>query len=363
MKLHLLLLLSSLALQARAEIGGSVFFFDASNHKFIRGNSMAIEGEGTTLSANEVAATISVLLGSAPVSLSTDSSLKLNEVLFPNPFDRPHAVFMLEVTGIKDPLSAFSYSNKKVGSAFSSYVLGSSKADIELSGEQEVSRLDESLNIECDAACIRQELAYLGGTYAGTSESMDEELSFHLADGSSLNLHLAKKADQSFAISLVSLTRHIKKAVENHEVFAESIISPAELLLGRFTGIEALEEEYGSGDIVHQGIELLQTAITKSFELLQKSYGGKIVGVVLVNRESSVNSGSMLNVVFSAREPRWLAEVSPFDETIAEVILVRLTLAWITGIILLVSTLIGIYYLLYMPLTRDTLLYSNVKLD
>lgn len=49
-----------------------------------------------------------------------------------------------------------------------------------------------------------------------------------------------QKSDQSFALSLVSLTRNIKKAVENHEFFAENIISPAELLMGRFTGIEVI---------------------------------------------------------------------------------------------------------------------------
>ncbi|ONK57355.1 uncharacterized protein A4U43_C10F19240 [Asparagus officinalis] len=151
--------------------------------------------------------------------------------------------------------------------------------------------------------------------------------------------------------------------MENGEGFAESITIPAELLMGRFTGIEALEEEYGSGDIVRQGIELLQTAFTKSYNLLHKLYGGKVVGIILYSRESSANGAPMLNVNLPAGEPRLLAEASPIDVKIAEVILVRRSLAWITGIIFLVSTLMGIYYLLYMPLTRDTLLYSNVKLD
>ena len=39
--------------------------------------------------------------------------------------------------------------------------------------------------------------------------------------------------------------------------------------------MQALVVEYGSGAIVHQGLELLQTAVTKSFESLQKSYGGQ----------------------------------------------------------------------------------------
>lgn len=365
MKLHLLFLLSLLSLRARAEVGGSVVFFDAPDQMYIRSSSMEIKGEGRELSAQEVAATISVLLGSTPVLPYDDSSSKLNKVVSPNPFDRPHAVFVLEVTGIKDPLLAFAYSNNRIGNAFTSSLLGSGKADIEISGEDEVYHLDEPLIVECDAACIGQELAYLGGSYVSSQSPLDGELTFPSADGSSFNLHLAKKSDRSFALHLVSLTRNIRKALENHKAFAESIISPAELLIGRFTGIEALEEEYGAANTVHQGVELLQTALIKSFELLQKSYGGKIVGIVISNTESFANSGPMLHVKFLAsEESRWLAEVTPFNATsIAEVILVRRTLAWITGIILLVSTLIGTCCLFNMPLTRDTLLYSNVKLD
>lgn len=364
MKLHLLFLLPLLCLSVRAESGGSVVFFDAPNQRFIRGNSIEIKGQDKELSTHEVAAAISVLLGSTPGMLSADSSSKLNEVIFPNPFDRPRAVFMLEVTGIKDPVLAFALPSNKVGNAFGSSLVTSSQADVELSDEDEVFHLDEPLSIECDAACIGQELAYLEGRYVG-SGGMDGELIFSLVGGSSLSLHFAKKSDRSFALSLVSLTRSIKKALENHEVIAEGIITPAELLIGRFTGIEALEEEYGSGDKVRQGIELLQTALTKSFELLQKSYNGKIVGVILSNTGSSVHSSPMINVKLSARVPRWLAEVNPLNTTISieEVILVRRTLALITGIILLVSTLLGICCLMKMPLTRDTLLYSNVKLD
>ncbi|KAL2491764.1 Uncharacterized protein Adt_27392 [Abeliophyllum distichum] len=50
-----------------------------------------------------VGAAASVLLGFAPPStLSASCSSKLNEVLVPNPFDRPHSVFMIEVTGVED---------------------------------------------------------------------------------------------------------------------------------------------------------------------------------------------------------------------------------------------------------------------
>ncbi|KAL9262747.1 hypothetical protein AKJ16_DCAP27415 [Drosera capensis] len=69
-------------------------------------------------------------------------------------------------------------------------------------------------------------------------------------------------------------------------------------------------------------------------------------------------------VVASPASPRWLEEVTTsLNTTDVEVALVRNTLVWTAGILLLISSFIGVYLLVNMPLTKDTLLYSNVKLD
>ncbi|OAY67365.1 hypothetical protein ACMD2_00370 [Ananas comosus] len=354
-KLHLLILVSFLFLKARGGSTRSVVFIDGASHKYIR-NQQLDGAESNLMALDEVAATTSVLLGFAPpLSLADDSSAKLNKVLLPNPFDRPRAVFMLEVDGVDDTL----LSSEK---SFKSRVGGASKAEIRLPGEDEVSivRLDESLDIECNAACLDQELKnladWLGGSY------VDGEMTLPLASGNVLKLHVLKEADLQFASSLVSFLRTIRRGVEIHEDLAGSIVNPAELLIGRFTGIKALEEEYGSGKMVSLGMEVFQTVLTKSFDLLQNSYGGKIVGVVIFNKEHTAHVGAMIDVVFPLRISRWLDEVSQANST-DSVTLVRRTLAWTTGIILLVSTILGVCFLMNMPLTRDTLLYSNVKLD
>ncbi|KAG1361510.1 hypothetical protein COCNU_09G009730 [Cocos nucifera] len=368
-KLNFLMLILFLCLQARAESSRSVFFLDGSSQRYIRNRPLDAAGETNSMSLYEVAAATSVLLGFAPPSsLPSDSSYKLNEVLSPNPFDRPHAVMILEVRGLKGPLLSTDYLNTQVGTLFGSWVIGSSKAEIRLPDEDEVSvvTLDEPLDDECNAACVDKELSnlahWLGGSYLGSIESLDGELSVPLPSGSTLKLHLSKKADLHFASSLVSLFRSIKKAVQIHEDLARSSVNPAELLIGHFTGIEALEEAYGPEDITQQGVQLFQTTLAKLFDLLQTAYGGKIVLIIMSNEEPSSHSGAMLDVTFSARISRWLEEESTTNST-SEVLLVRRSLAWITGIILLVSTIIGVYLLLNMPLTRDTLLYSNVKLD
>jgi len=111
---------------------------------------------------------------------------------------------------------------------------------------------------------------------------------------------------------------------------------------------------------------LLFTSISKIFDSLQSMYKGKIVGVILSNGTPSQESETVLNVMFTSHtSARWLEETtgSPNSTIVAEVLLVRRTLAWFTGIILLVATIMGIYFLMNMPITRDTLLYSNVKLD
>ncbi|KAG1359723.1 hypothetical protein COCNU_08G011690 [Cocos nucifera] len=362
-KLNLLILISFLFLQDRAESSRSVFFLDGAPQRYIRNRPVDAADETNSMPLYDVAAAISVLLGFAPPSsLPADSSYKLNEVLAPNPFDRPHAVMILEVRGVEEQLLSADYLNTQVGGVFKSRVIGSSKAEIPLPGEDEVSvvLLDEPLNVECNAACVDKEISKLAHWLGGF---LDGELSVPLPSGSTLKLDLSKKADLYYASSLVSLFRSIKNAVEIHEDLAGSSMSPAELLIGRFTGIEVLEEEYGPGDITQQGVQLFQTILAKLFDLLQTSYKGKIVGVIVSNEEPSSHSGAMLDVTFSARVSRWLKEVQATNGTSSEVLLVRRSLAWITGVILLVSTILGVYLLLNMPLTRDTLLYSNVKLD
>lgn len=47
-----------------------------------------------------------------------------------------------------------------------------------------------------------------------------------------------QKADLKFVLSVASLVRNIKNAVKIHEDISQSSVNPAELLFGRFMGIE-----------------------------------------------------------------------------------------------------------------------------
>ncbi|KAF3785881.1 hypothetical protein EJ110_NYTH26871 [Nymphaea thermarum] len=334
-----ILSLCSLLLQIQGERQtGGVLFLDSPEHRYLRaGRPTKDDDSASSMTSSDVAATISVLLGFAPPpSLPATSYAKLDKILVPNPFNKPDAVMVLEVSGLEDSSLLLGHGKiQKDGVAIynSKVLVDSGRSELELSDEDDVAlvRLDEPLGFECNAACIDQELHGVA-------------------------------TDREFAVDLVSLVHNIKWAIEMHGDLSAATMK-RELLIGRFTGIEALQEKYGA-DMANQGMELVLTASRRLFDLLQTHYQGHVVGVVIAGAKSASESGKVLDVKYSARVSRWLEEAGSSNTTaIDEVQLVRTSLAWITGIILLISTLIGVYYLLYMPFTRDTLLYSNVKFD
>ncbi|KAF9610789.1 hypothetical protein IFM89_024898 [Coptis chinensis] len=293
------------------ESNGSILFIDGPDNHFLRTHSSHALPKTSSMSLSDVGAAISVLLGfNPPASLSADSSSKLNEVLSPNPFNRPRAVLMLEVGGTQDQQLVMDHlSNAQVGSAIRSKVLfESTKAEIHLPGKDEVSviSLDEYLGLECDAVCIDKELqnlaSWFGGSYVSDAQDpLNGELTVTLASGTSLNLHMSKETDREFIVTVVSLIRNIRRATEMHVDSSRSIHSPAELMIGSFSGLKALREKHGLDGFSEQKMELFVTTLTKLFHSLQEAYKGQIVGVLLFNEKPDVELGSKLNVKITSQ--------------------------------------------------------------
>ncbi|KAM6544698.1 hypothetical protein CsatB_025434 [Cannabis sativa] len=364
-RFYLLLILSLICAQSRAETTGSVFFIDSSSNQFFRKASDDVVKPDLILDT-EAGAAVSVLLGFAPPStLSEASSSKLNQILVPNPFNRPRAVFMLEVRGVDDS-ELLAKDNAISGNILSSKIaFGSEKTEIQLPAEDEVSvvSLDEPFTDLTDKE-ISIFASWMGGAYIyNTEETLNGDLIIPLANGANVKLHMSKKADREFIVSILSIVRNLRSAMELHEDLSHVKSNPAELLIGSFDGIKILREQ-GTEGSAQYGMELLLATLSKLYNELQDAYKGQIVGVIFCSGEASMESSKLLDVSFAPqRSARLLEENKVPRELIIEVLLVRKILAWITGIILLISTLIGVYFLFYMPLTRDTLLYSNVKLD
>ncbi|XP_023763570.1 uncharacterized protein LOC111912052 [Lactuca sativa] len=364
--LILLILSSIFCLQSRADGTGSVFFLDSSVHRYLRSPS----SEPESMLLPDVGAATSILLGvSPPSTLSSASSEKLNEVLMPNPFERPHAVFMLEIDGVEDMQLGFGPDGDVFSKAFKSKVsVDENDVNIQFSDEEEVSLVSLNEPLPSSSEWTNKDLmdfaGWLGGSYVSTElDPMNGELIVPLSNNAQLKLDMSKQADREFTISLITLIYNVQRTVQMHEDLSGNILSPAELIKGRFDGIKVLKVQYGNDDIVQQGVELLVASLSKIYDTLQAAYKGEIVGVVLLNDGSS--DETILNVSFGSPSSRRLEETKgKLDPIIiAQVFLVRRTLAWITGIILIIATLLGVHFLMNMPLTRDTLLYSNVKLD
>ncbi|CAH2052852.1 unnamed protein product [Thlaspi arvense] len=340
----------------RGEATGSVFFIDGSSNQYLRPRSEALP-----MSISEVSAAVSALLGFAPsATLTADGSSKLNRILKPNPFERPRAAFVLEIAGADETYSAHSFLGNAIRGSISS---DSYKADIELpESEVAVVSLNEPSSDATDKD-MNEFASWLGGSYvSGSAEPLTGLLSIPLTGVANVEFHLEKEAERKFALNLLDLYKNIRQAVNVHEDLSHGT---AELTVGRFGGIDALAQEYGQG-MAKQGMDVLIATLSKLFDLLETSHKGQIVGVIVLDERVNQESGNMLSVEPSSRSSaRSMAEVEgiPTPIIIAQVILVRLTLAWLTGIILLIATILGVYFLMNMPLTKDTLLYSNVKLD
>jgi len=358
--LHLFLALASAASgHGQGHHGeASAVFIDAAPHRYLR--DQQADDQGTSMSLNEVSAAVSVLLGFAPpTALPVLSSSQLNKLLIPNPFDRPRAVFLVQIAGSYASADSFV---SEASNIFKTRIEGANNNATGLTDKDEliIIRSDESLD-HPESGFLASELSSLANWLEGSYQKSSGKLVIPLESGNNLTLVLDKEADLEFVSSLASLLRTIERAIQIHEDFS-GVISPAELLVCHFTGIKALENEYASTEIVKQGTEIVRRAITKAFQSLRGAYKGKIVGLVISTEEASSFLGSIIEAPSSLHISRRLEEASQTNAT-ASVVLVRKSLAWITGIILLFSTLIGVCLLMNMPLTRDTLLYSNVKID
>uniref|UniRef100_A0A2P2LDC0 Putative TYPE 1 MEMBRANE family protein n=1 Tax=Rhizophora mucronata TaxID=61149 RepID=A0A2P2LDC0_RHIMU len=234
--LHLLTISSLLCSLSRAESSGSVFFVDDQCRRYIRSPSQDDVAQSHSISLLEVGAAVSVLLGVVPpATLSAAGSAKLNEVLVPDPFNRPRAVFMMEVPGAEGLLGDM------FSGALRNKIVGPEKAQIQLPGEEvSVIYLDEGL-ADPTAKEIGDFASWLGGSYAiDSSAVMNGELTLPLPSGASVNFHMSKKADREFIKSLLALFHNSRSAIEMHEALSKNNHRPAELMMGCFAGIKVL---------------------------------------------------------------------------------------------------------------------------
>lgn len=309
--------------------------------------------QGRTFSYADVSAAVAVLLGTTPPSSISDESVsKLNDLLVPNPFHRPHAVLMLTLAQIKQggKFSVAAVQHRELE-------LESTRATLTLPEDATPLLLNMTLGEESKSADVDgklQELAsFLGGSYESGREPSKGMLQLRLPSGDVFSLDLAKKVSQALAFELLSMFQQMKDAA--------SVLDkvPGGLVFGTLTATETLYKEPEGSMTSEQASELLRLVVTKVFTYLDSACNGGLVGVIVNGQEQ------ILDLKFT-RGPSRLQFLQTSSDTITSVaaeVLTENIIAYITGILFIIALIIGICFLCKMPLTRDTLLYSSAKLD
>eukprot|EP00252_Welwitschia_mirabilis_P015174 TRINITY_DN33390_c0_g1_i1.p1 TRINITY_DN33390_c0_g1~~TRINITY_DN33390_c0_g1_i1.p1 ORF type:complete len:372 (+),score=60.54 TRINITY_DN33390_c0_g1_i1:174-1289(+) len=351
---------------SKAESTRPLLFLESEPSRFFRTDSKSQE---TLFSSSDVNNAISVLLGFPPSATNPSVSSKLNGLLAPNPFYRPRNVLVLEARGL-DQEMLNTLDLQKLGLAAGntpSLVTASSHLDVVLPDEAMIQSLDNPLNTECDVDCVMEKFndlgSWLGGPLSSENKPLSKKISMPLPEGACLTLDLSRPADQIFAKELIAFQQNIRRIVADHKQSLEGSLDLPILLTGSFNGIKVLKNAHGTDDVTIQGTKLLLSVVAKLLQV-QSVFDGQFVGVLLANEDGGSSSTELFNVNFLPESPRLLTEMQTSSKNAtAEIALVRKAIAWSTAVILLIATLWGVYFLFNMPLTRDSLLYSNFKMD
>lgn len=337
---------------AKATQLGSVSFLESTPGSYLRiASSNSIQGG--VFSYADVSAATAVLLGSAPPSsISDESASKLNELLVPNPFHRPHAVLLLTLEQIKP-----GGPRGNIGTILAQHrelQLETTRGTLLLPEDATLLSLNMTLQESAVTDRELQELAlFLGGSYETSKEPSKGVMSLGLPDGDMLTLDFEKEEHQALAFELFSIFQHVKDAAATLDKRSGGLV------VGALTVTKGLYEEPDSSITLREASDLLHVVVMKVFAYLDTALNGGLVGVIVHAQEQILD----MSFTWGPSRLRLLQTSSDTITAAVAEILTETIIAYITGILFIVALIIGTCFLFKMPLTRDTLLYSGVKLD
>eukprot|EP00249_Psilotum_nudum_P009656 c22071_g1_i2 orf=360-1493(+) len=347
---------------------GSIVFMEGKPGQYLRGNPWSTELQETIFSKADIFATVSVLLGvEPPSSIDQDCADKLDKLLSPDPFNRPHVIWLLTVGGLETD-----FMNN--GACFGINSIQQHKFSPEDSNptlrfpdDVKLHLLQNSEENEVHSIGAEQKLKqlslFLGGSYQQGKDLVQGTITVPLPSGAMATFDLSKEADQTFALELSSFFQSVTKAAILYE--GRDLQNSAEIFVATFSGIEGLRRANTSTATTLHASELLKCMIGKLFSYMEQACNGHLVGVIAVPSFSIQKPvQEIFDIKLSLRYVRRLDELSSSNYTtiIAEALAEKI-IAYFTGILLVLAVIIGSCYLFKMPLTRDTLLYSGAKLD
>jgi hypothetical protein len=225
------------------------------------------------------------------------------------------------------------------------------------------------LHAEISEQDFQAEFVFMSASYNldGVSKTVTT-VSWDMSNGETFSLDITKSADRLFFKELMDIFRNMQRAISSQQ--AVDLEQPANLYFGNFNGIEELRKAYGSGDQIQLASKFVLYAMNQALQFLQDNYSDKLVGVF-----TFAESSNDFEIIVSERRARFLQDAdaavavpagSPGNETTPEQMALQLgnrAVVFFTVIIFLVALLLSTCCMFTMPVTRDSLLYSGLKLD
>eukprot|EP00232_Nephroselmis_pyriformis_P001518 CAMPEP_0182914084 /NCGR_PEP_ID=MMETSP0034_2-20130328/38368_1 /TAXON_ID=156128 /ORGANISM="Nephroselmis pyriformis, Strain CCMP717" /LENGTH=384 /DNA_ID=CAMNT_0025050817 /DNA_START=16 /DNA_END=1170 /DNA_ORIENTATION=+ len=368
--------------------GDQAVFVDNASGSFFR--AVAEGQEQAPLTSRAFAATAAALLGVAPpVSIDWETNQQMEALLAPNLFYRPRAVLIASVAGIpEDVLSEMNAAGGFMGHEQSwSWPLGAEDPAAML---RLVDAVPDAAGVpvekhllqcgkKCDKLCVEKALmkqsGLVGAEYTpAPGAPMLGTLRFPPGPhGEAVELELADPEEGAWAVELACILRATLMLSE-----ADAGAPPPYPLLieASVAGLRALRDARGADSAaLGAAARAVVKALAHVVEALQASYGGEMVAQVavldtptaaaaLIERQGAQaeEAGAREEEAVAAQRRR-LHQTPPApgpdgqSEWAAKALMVSV------AVIVLVSTLAGIYCMCYMSVGQDTLLYGGSKQD
>lgn len=368
--LFFMILLSLLVMKLIAVSGsqadGAVIFIDSNIRPEHLRKTSSIEKEVFTY--EDIATSLAVLLGVVPkVAVDEKAASKIDSVVSPNLFYRPRAVLSLNIGGVElDSIrNEATLDLLGLGSYQQSPLIADNTHPRRISDDyvnvEVLTSLDEAdTHIEVSEQDLEFEFISTSYVLNGDSKTVNT-ISWDMSNGESFSLDMSNSADRLFFKELMEVFRGMKRAVTSQQ--SVELEQPADLYFGTFNGIIEFRDHYGSGHQTQLASKFVLYAMNQALQFLQANCNDKLVGVF-----TFTESANDFKVLTTERGARFLqaAAPTPGNETYPEEMALRLgnqAVIFFTVIILLVALLLSTCCMFTMPLTKDSLLYSGLKLD
>eukprot|EP00270_Netrium_digitus_P004997 TRINITY_DN1650_c0_g1_i1.p1 TRINITY_DN1650_c0_g1~~TRINITY_DN1650_c0_g1_i1.p1 ORF type:complete len:311 (-),score=82.93 TRINITY_DN1650_c0_g1_i1:332-1264(-) len=304
---------------------------------------------------------------------------KLDLLLSPDVFHRPSAVVVVNLEGlrtewVRDNVEGTKYRFLAIEDS-AVEPAASHSPEHELVLAKQFSKLDihvvdnENGRRACSGNCLMNELSSLGWIQSS-------DVSVHLEDmkvslpGSSEVLDMSKEEDVWAVRDFLSMLRTIKEEAIDFRPGRHSLI-----LYGKTTGLKKLTLQYNAPmEKIRAVGQLFFSALVDALSEMQHQSGGMIAPIVFMGEDNAAADTALQLMLTKAKQlaaaplgmsmprvsERILTETTvtlTYDELVQRVVM------WMTGLVLLIASLMTVYALAYMPITKDTLLYSGAKLE